>query len=137
MKTAPQPLAPADVTGRFPGGATRQDVIDGAAVLAIESGDATDRDEKAYWCKAVYAGENCVGFTLTTFGTGERYGLPRDLSSCDCPDRKYRPGRPGGCRHMAALRQALPTLAGTAAPPRGPDRKAERDEITAAEAEAA
>lgn len=132
-----KPLAPVSVTGRFVGGASRQDVIDGAAVLAIESGDATDRDESAYWVSAVYAAGACVGFALVKFGTGETYELPRDLSSCGCPDATYRPGRPGGCRHAAALRQALPTLTGTAAPPRAPDRKTERDEITAAESEAA
>jgi hypothetical protein len=98
------------VQARFVGGATRRDVIDGSAVLSIVSGDATDTDETPYWCQAIYDGERCTGFRLTKFATGEVYDLPRDLSICDCPDRTYRPERPGGCRHMVALRQALPTV---------------------------
>jgi hypothetical protein len=105
-----KPLLPVQVEARFVGGASRQDLIDGAAVLSILSGDATDRDEQAYWCIAVFDGERCVAFRLVKFGTGEQHDLPRDLSSCDCPDRTYRPERPGGCRHMQALRQALPTV---------------------------
>jgi hypothetical protein len=27
--------------------------------------------------------------------------------TCDCPDATFRPERPGGCRHVAALRAAL------------------------------
>jgi hypothetical protein len=79
--------------------------------LSIVSGDATDRDESAYWCLAAYVGDRCTGFRLTKFGTGEVYDLPRDLSSCDCPDHTFRPERPGGCKHMQALRQALLTVA--------------------------
>jgi hypothetical protein len=135
VKPSRKPLAPVQVVGRFVGGASRQDVIDGAAVLSIVSGDATDRDETAYWCRANFTGGVCIGFTLTKFATGEVYDLPRDLSSCDCPDQTYKGERPGGCKHMAALRQALPTVTGTAPPtPRRPDRKTERDEITSAEA---
>jgi hypothetical protein len=37
-------------------------------------------------------------------------------------------GPPGGCRHMAALRRVLPAFAAPA-PPRKPDRKADRDEL--------
>jgi hypothetical protein len=127
-----KPLEPVQVTGRFVGGATRQDVIDGSAVLSITSGDDTDRGESAYWCQALYRGDRCTGFRLTKFGTGEVYNLPRDLSSCDCPDRTFRPERPA-CKHMAALRQALPTVA-KSDPPASVrafiDRKTERDEVT-------
>jgi hypothetical protein len=35
------------------------------------------------------------------------YDLPADFSTCDCPDHTYHPERPGGCRHMKALRAAL------------------------------
>ncbi len=134
-----KPLLPVNVTARFVGGATRQDVIDGAAVLSIAYGDPTDTDESAYWCRAVFVGDICTGFQLTKFGTGEVYDIPRDLSSCDCPDHTYRPERPGGCKHMAALRQALPTVSKAGAHPcapaapvarRKPDRKTERDEAT-------
>ncbi len=102
-----KPLQPVNVTAAFVGGATRQEVIDGAAVLSVKDGDD---DEAAYWCQAIYDGGKCVGFNLTKFGTGEVYFLPRDLSSCDCPDHTYRPERPGGCRHMRALQVALPTV---------------------------
>ena len=94
------------------------------------------RDETAYWCLAVYDAGRCVAFRLVKFGTGEQYDLPRDLSSCDCPDRTYKPERPGGCKHMVALRQALPTVTSAGPVPKKPDRKTERDEITAAESAA-
>lgn len=129
-----KPLSPVNVRARFVGGATRQDVLDGAAVLSIT--DLTTREEAAYWLEAVYDGERCVAFRLRKFGGEEQYDLPRDLSSCDCPDGIYRAERPGGCRHMAALRQALPTVARAGpgllvpvlppAPPRPADRKTER-----------
>jgi hypothetical protein len=92
------------VTARFVGGATRQDVIDGAAVLSIRDGDD---DESAYWTEAIFDFDRCVAFRLRKFGTGEQYDLPRDLSNCDCPDRSFRPHRPGGSKHMTALRQAV------------------------------
>lgn len=114
VKPNRKPLLPVSVSARFVGGARRADVLDGSAVLSIVAGDATDRDESAYWCLAVFQGERCTGFQLTKFGSGEVYDLPRDLSSCDCPDHTYRGERPGGCKHMAALRQALPIVTNTA-----------------------
>ena len=27
--------------------------------------------------------------------------------TCDCPDATFRPDRPGGCKHVNALRSAL------------------------------
>ena len=128
-----KPLQPVNVRAVFVGGATRQDVIDGQAVLSIVTGDDTDRDEKPYWVKALFDGERCVGFSLTTFGTGEGHILSRDLKSCTCGDALYRPNRPGGCRHQAALRQALPTVVSAGPVVRKPDRKTERDEATMAE----
>lgn len=119
-----KPLEPVQITARFVGGATRRDVLAGAAVLEIESGDATDRDVQPYWVRARYDGEVCLGFELRKFGTGEVYDVPRSLDRCTCPDATYRPQRPGGCRHQAALRQALPTVA---RPARVPERTA-RDE---------
>jgi hypothetical protein len=101
-------LLPVQVRAHFVGGATRQELLDGAAVLSIT--DATTGEEKAYWCLAAFDGARCLGFRLVAFGTGEVYDLPRDLSSCDCPDHVYRGERPGGCRHMQALRQALPAV---------------------------
>jgi hypothetical protein len=31
--------------------------------------------------------------------------------TCDCPDATYQPERPGGCKHVKALRAALAALA--------------------------
>jgi hypothetical protein len=103
-----KPPEPVRVRAYFVGGATRQDVLDGAAVLSIT--DLTTGEEQAYWCQAVYDGERCLGFRLRKFGSGEVYDVPRGLAGCDCPDAVYRGGRPGGCRHQQALRQALPTV---------------------------
>jgi hypothetical protein len=88
------------------------DLIAGHAVLSIARGDHTDLDVRLYWVKAHLDPDGRVtGFELSKFGTGQRYDLPADLSSCDCPDRVYREERPGGCRHMQALRQALVAVA--------------------------
>jgi hypothetical protein len=122
-----KPLSPVSVVARFVGGAARQDVLDGSAVLSVSTGDDTDRDETAYWCLALYEGDRCTGFRLTKFGTDEVYDLPRDLSSCDCPDQTYRPERPGGCKHIAALRQALPTVGKATAYPSAVARSAPAD----------
>jgi hypothetical protein len=32
---------------------------------------------------------------------------------CDCEDATYRPNRPGGCKHVASLRQVAELLRGT------------------------
>ena len=106
-----KPLAAVNVLARFVGGATRRDVLEGSAVLSVVTGDDTDRDETAYWCFALYDGDRCTGFRLTKFGTGDVYDVPRSLDACTCGDGTYRPERPGGCKHQAALRQALPTVA--------------------------
>ncbi len=38
------------------------------------------------------------------------YQLPIDLQACDCPDSVYAAYRPGGCKHVAALRVAIAAL---------------------------
>jgi hypothetical protein len=106
-----KPLLPVQVTARLVGGATRQDLIDGAAVLSISTGDDTDLDEMAYWLTALYDGDRCAGFRLIKFGTGDVYDVPRSLDACTCADATYRPERPGGCKHQQALRLVLPALA--------------------------
>jgi hypothetical protein len=106
-----KPLQPVSVVGRFVGCATRQDILDGAAVLSIVSVDDTDRDEMAYRYEALYDGDRCTGFRLRKFGSAEVYDVPRSLDGCTCADATYRPERPGGCKHQVALRQALPTVA--------------------------
>ena len=110
-----KPLEPVQVQACFVGGATRQDILDGSAVLSVVSGDDTDRDEMAYWCRALYDGDRCTGFRLTKFGTGDVYDVPRSLDACTCGDGTFRPERPGGCKHQQALRQALPAAGNSAA----------------------
>jgi hypothetical protein len=88
-----------------------EDVILGRAVLVIVSGDATDSDTAGYWLKAdVSHTGHIVSWQLQKFATGERYNLPADCSSCECADHVYREERPGGCRHMVAMRQAVVQL---------------------------
>jgi hypothetical protein len=95
QRPAPEPVS---VRARFAGG----NLADGSAILSIRDGDG----ESSYWCEALPAG----GYRLRKFGAGRRYELPADLSGCTCGDRTHRPERPGGCKHMAALRQALPSV---------------------------
>ena len=107
--TARKPLEAVQIKAELPvlGRTTRQDVIDNAAMLSIT--DAVTGDEKVYRTQAIYDGETCLGFRLT-LAQSEPYFITRDLSRCTCPDHTHRPGRPGGCRHVAALRMALPTV---------------------------
>jgi len=113
--TAPRkqrkPLVAVNIKASIVGGATRQDVIDGSAVLSITDQGSTD--EKAYWLEALWSedGSRCVGFRLRPFASAEVYDVPRSLDTCTCADATYSPERPGGCRHQQALRQALPTIA--------------------------
>jgi hypothetical protein len=51
-----------------------------------------------------------VGYRLLK-ADGTMYDLTADLSGCDCPDHTFHPERPGGCKHMQALRAALAALA--------------------------
>jgi hypothetical protein len=105
-------LAPVQVLAHFVGGATRSDVIEGAAVLSLT--DLSTGAETPYWCEALFQspadGGKCVGFRLKKFNSSEVYDVPRTLDACTCADASYRPERPGGCKHQAALRQALPTV---------------------------
>jgi hypothetical protein len=49
------------------------------------------------------------GYRMTKTN-GDCYDLPRDLSTCDCPDSVYASERPGGCKHRRALSAALAAL---------------------------
>jgi hypothetical protein len=120
----PRPLPPVPADGHFPGGATWQELLAGTAVLQIDRPEDTN---DWYWCGYVVDSGEVRGYNLVKFGTGATYFFPADCSGCDCPDRTYRPERPGGCKHMRGLAQAL-------AARRAPDRKTERDEITPSEA---
>jgi hypothetical protein len=44
--------------------------------------------------------------TMYDVGTTAPHGW-----TCDCPDATFHPERPGGCKHVSALRAALAALA--------------------------
>jgi hypothetical protein len=58
-------------------------------------------------------GKVLVGYRLLK-ADGAMYDVetagPRG-STCDCPDVTFHPERPGGCKHVAAVRAALAQLA--------------------------
>ena len=64
----------------------------------------------AYEVLPVYDGAALAGYRLLK-ADGAMYDLPADLSGCDCPDHTFHPERPGGCKHMGAMRAALAALA--------------------------
>jgi hypothetical protein len=47
------------------------------------------------------------GGAMYDVGTAEPHSW-----ACDCPDATYHPERPGGCKHVRALRAALAALSG-------------------------
>lgn len=84
-------------------------------VLVISSTDHTGRlRHTSYLVSPITDSGGLVGYRLTK-RDGTTYDLPHDLSGCSCPDNTWHPERPGGCRHMAALRAALAALEGRAA----------------------
>jgi hypothetical protein len=103
-----KPLPPVQVTGTFSEGVTARQLRDGSAILEIA--DATG--EAFYWARAVIDGRRLVGVSLQKFGTGARHHvhLNGDVS-CDCEDAACRPDRPGGCKHVNAVRMAVVELA--------------------------
>ena len=104
-----KPLEPVSVTGRFSEGVTPDQLPQGSAILEIQ--DA--KGEAFYWCEAVGRHGRVLGVWLQKFGTGARHYVHLDGEvCCTCEDSTYRPDRPGGCRHVVALGQALPELAG-------------------------
>jgi hypothetical protein len=49
-----------------------------------------------------------VGYhLLKPDGTAYDVCTDADTWTCDCPDNTFHPERPGGCKHIAALRAAL------------------------------
>ena len=104
--TVRKPLEAVQIKAEFVGRTTRQDVIDGDAILAVRNGDG----EVFYRVLALFDGPTLAGWRVTKVGTEEGYAVAADLRRCTCPDNTHRPDRPGGCRHMAALRMALPTV---------------------------
>lgn len=111
-----KPLVPVQVTGRF-GSLTAdlQALRLGTAVLFLT--DLTTGEETLYWAKGVSEGGILAGIVLEKLDGGKHpdgYMVRlkgENAPACDCPDACYRPDRPGGCKHLAAVRQAVATLA--------------------------
>jgi hypothetical protein len=67
----------------------------------------------AYEVLPLHDGEDHVGFRLLK-ADGTMYDVDTAWWRCDCPDTTFHPERPGGCKHVAALRAALAALEGGA-----------------------
>ena len=67
----------------------------------------------AYEALPLLDGETLVGYRLLK-ADGTMYDVetagPHGWT-CDCPDATFHPERPGGCKHVNALRAALAALA--------------------------
>ena len=110
-----KPLLPVNVQATLTGSADPADLPDelaaGAAILRIVSGDATDSDTRLYWTRILFDHGKPFAVQLIRFGAHEQYAVNLDTETCDCPDATYQPDRPGGCKHVVALRQTLSTIA--------------------------
>jgi hypothetical protein len=52
--------------------------------------------------------DSVLGYRLAKAdGTVYDVCVTEERWTCDCPDATYKPERPGGCKHVAALRAAL------------------------------
>ena len=72
----------------------------GTGVLAI---NATN-----YTLTALRDRAGIVGYHMVKAdGTAYDVCTAEERWSCDCPDATFHPERPGGCKHIAALRAAL------------------------------
>src|SRR5262245_48429481 len=76
-------------------------------------------DGTAYAMGALRHAGRTVGVRLARCladGTIKRIDVDLTASphACDCEDATFRPGRPGGCKHVAALRLAADQLRGRA-----------------------
>ena len=80
---------------------------------AHHEGGALEINGTAYEVLPLFDGAALVGYrllkadgTMYDVGTAGAHGW-----TCDCPDATYHPERPGGCKHVQALRAALAALA--------------------------
>ena len=82
----------------------------GAGVLEIRKGGRADLYEVVAFREA----GALVGFRLqkTTGGKEGLYDIDcrTEPWTCDCPDATFHPERPGGCKHVLALKAALAAL---------------------------
>jgi hypothetical protein len=63
----------------------------------------------AYEVLPLYDGEALVGYRLLKVDSLAMYDVDttREPWRCDCPDATFHPERPGGCKHVQALKAAL------------------------------
>jgi hypothetical protein len=111
-----KPLLPVNIQARLTGSANAADLPNelavGVAMLTIVSGDETDRDVRSYWIRFLFdRNRQPYAVELVRFGDHENYQITLADERCSCPDATYRPDRPGGCKHVNALRQTLPAVA--------------------------
>ena len=72
----------------------------GTGVLAINGHD--------YIVTVLRGPSGVVGYRMAKpDGTAYDVCTTEEHWSCDCPDATFHPERPGGCKHIAALRAAL------------------------------
>jgi hypothetical protein len=84
---------------------------------AEHAGGVLDVNGTRYEVLPLYDGESRVGYRLLK-ADGAMYDVDTAAPHgwvCDCPDAIFHPERPGGCKHVAALKAALRALEGGAA----------------------
>jgi len=65
-------------------------------------------DDAPYWMKLLWDRGRLVGVRLEKFGFQDAYDIDlTEPNGCDCPDATYRQHRPGGCKHVKAVRKLL------------------------------
>jgi hypothetical protein len=64
---------------------------------------------RPYEILPLYEGEALVGYRLLKAGATTMYDVDTTQAPwrCDCPDATFHPERPGGCKHVQALKAAL------------------------------
>jgi hypothetical protein len=70
-------------------------------------GGVLEVNGQSYELLPLYTDDTLDGYRLLK-ADGAMYDLPRDLSTCDCPSRTFRPDV--ACKHMLALKAAFAHL---------------------------
>ncbi len=112
------------VEGSFDPATRLPRLMAGSAILFIT--DVRTGELAMYYAKGVADNNRLVAIRLTKAGDDSpephehQVTLAGAKAACDCQDATYRPDRPGGCRHLNALTQALGRLANSPEPIREP-----------------